>query len=463
METLKILQAFDGKLIKELPFDSWATVDAALDTMQAIHKDRSRWLPAWQRIQILEKISAGIEREHSELSLLIAQEGGKPLRDARIEVTRAASTIRACAAEIAAMHGDEIPMDLSAAGAGRIAFTQKEPIGPVAAICAFNHPLNLITHQVGPAIATGCPVLIKPALTTPLSCLRFIEIAYAAGLPQEFAKPVIIGNETAERLVTDPRVAFFSFIGSDRVGWSLRSKLSPGTRFALEHGGAAPVIIDTGADLDAAIPSIVKGGYYHAGQVCVSAQRIFIHHSEYGTFRDRFVAAVKALKTGDPSEADTDVGPLILPREVERVHNWVNEARDMGAIIATGGEPISDYVYAPTVIENPPFDAKVSAQEIFGPVTCLYSYDNVDEAISRANDLPVAFQAAVYSGSLDSALAISRKLSGSAVMINDHTAFRVDWMPFAGLKRSGYGTGGVKYSMADMVTEKMTVIKSPVI
>ena len=240
----------------------------------------------------------------------------------------------------------------------------------------------------------------------------------------------------------------------------LRSKLALGARCALEHGGAAPVIMAEDADMETAVPLLSKGGFYHAGQVCVSVQRVYCHRSQAQQLAERLAAAASALSVGDPMAAATEVGPLIRPREVTRVHEWVTEAVQAGAGLVCGGEVLSESCYAPTVLLDPPPEAKVSQLEIFGPVVCIYSYDDLDEAIARANALDVAFQAAVFTRSLDTALQCYRQLDASAVMVNDHTAFRVDWMPFAGLRQSGLGVGGIPYTFHDMQIEKMLVVKS---
>lgn len=457
--TVTVEQAYDGSPIERIPLDQWAKADAFLTRAHALHSDRAQWLPAHERIAILKRLARLVENESEAFSLLIAREGGKPLADARVEVDRAVNGLELAAEEIGGLGGQEIPMDLSAGGAGRIAFTQRSPIGPVVAVSAFNHPLNLIVHQVAPAIATGCPVMVKPAMTTPLSCLRFVELVHAAGLPPEWCQAIVCDDETAERLVTDPRVAFFSFIGSARVGWMLQSRLSPGTRCALEHGGVAPAIVASDADLEAVIPSIVKGGFYHAGQVCVSTQRVFVERAKIDDFNDALTDAVKRLNVGDPTDATTDSGPLILPREVDRVETWVGEAVSGGARVLTGGNRLDAHVFAPTVLLEPAPDAKVSCQEIFGPVVNVYAYDSIEDAVQRANALPVAFQSAIYTKDIDRALNAAQNLSGGAVMINDHTAFRVDWMPFAGKRSSGLGIGGIRYTMHDMTDEKIIVIK----
>ena len=369
--------------------------------------------------------------------------------------------VRLCIEGLRTQAGVEIPMGLTGASLQRLAFTCLEPIGVVVAVSAFNHPLNLIVHQVAPAVATGCPVIVKPADDTPLSCLRFVQILREAGLPEAWCQAGPTSDlEAAEKLVTDPRVAFFSFIGSAGVGWYLRSKLAPGTRCALEHGGAAPVIVAADADLDDVAPLLLKGGFYLAGQVCVSVQRMFVHESVARDMAVRLADGGRAMVVGDPTMAETEVGPLIRHREVERVHEWVSAAAGAGAEILSGGKKLSDSCYECTVLYDPPADAKVSLAEIFGPVICVYPYSDIDEAIARANALPFAFQAAVCTRSLDVALRAYRRLEASAVMVNDHTAFRVDWMPFAGLRQSGHGVGGIHHTMHEMQIEKMMVVRS---
>jgi acyl-CoA reductase-like NAD-dependent aldehyde dehydrogenase len=455
-----VRQAFDGAPIDEIQVDDEAAILAKVDRAARCFADRSNWLPAYRRIDILRRLARLVEREFDNLAMLIAREGGKPLTDARIEASRAVNGIESAIGDLENLSGREIPMGLTQASRDRWAFTTREPIGVVAAISAFNHPLNLVVHQVVPAIATGCPVIIKPAATTPLTCRLFVQLVHEAGLPPDWCQFLMVeDNALSERLATHPDVAFLSFIGSARVGWYLRSKLPAGTRCALEHGGAAPVIVDRSVDLDAIIEPVVKGGYYHAGQVCVSVQRIFVHEEIMPGFVERLTERVRALRVGDPTLADTEVGPLILPREVDRVAAWVTEARDAGATIATGGERISERVYAPTVIVDPPATIRVSQLEVFGPVTCVYPYSKLEDAVARANSLPVAFQAAVFSRDIEVAMKAARTINASAVLVNDHTAFRVDWMPFAGRLRSGYGTGGIPYTMRDMSQEKMIVLR----
>ncbi|MGH8088313.1 MAG: aldehyde dehydrogenase family protein [Stenotrophomonas sp.] len=457
---LTVVQAFDRAPIAEIPFDDAAALERKLSAAERVFKDRDGWLAPHQRITILRRLAALMDAKRDHLALQIAREGGKPLPDAIVETTRAIDGVHNAADELRNFAGREIPMGLSAAAENRWAFTTREPIGIVAAISAFNHPLNLIVHQVAPAIAVGCPVIIKPASTTPLSCLELVAMVHEAGLPEPWCQTFVPdGNELAEALVTDKRVAFLSFIGSAKVGWSLHAKLAHGARSALEHGGVAPAIVDRSADLGKIIEPIVKGGYYHAGQVCVSTQRIFVHNAIADDFTQALIARVEKLRTGDPTFKDTEVGPLIQPREAGRVAEWIDEAVRGGAQLATGGKRLSETTLQPTVLLNPANDARVTTQEVFGPVVAVYRYEELDDAIARANALPTAFQASVFAQDIDIAMRAANRLDASAVMINDPTAFRTDWMPFAGRRESGYGTGGIPYTMRDMSQEKMILMR----
>jgi acyl-CoA reductase-like NAD-dependent aldehyde dehydrogenase len=457
---LKVVQAFDRAPIAEIETDDADALERKLQAAERAFANRDGWLQPHQRITILRRLAALMEGRRDHLAMQIAREGGKPLPDAIVETNRAIDGVQNAADELRNFAGREIPMGLSQAAEHRWAFTTKEPIGVVAAISAFNHPLNLIVHQVAPAIAVGCPVIVKPAITTPLSCLDFVALVHEAGMPEPWCQSFITAdNDLAEKLATDKRVAFLSFIGSARVGWSLHGKLAPGTRSALEHGGAAPAIVDRSADLSKVIEPIVKGGFYHAGQVCVSTQRIFVHEDTVEDFTQNLIARVEKLRLADPSLMDSDVGPLILPREADRIATWIEEAVEGGATLATGGKRLSETTVQPAVLLDPAPDAKISTLEVFGPVVAVYRYRHLDDAIARANALPTAFQASVFAQDIDVAMRAANRLDASTVMINDPTAFRTDWMPFAGRKESGYGTGGIPYSMRDITQEKMVVLR----
>jgi len=460
---LKVNSPYDGHLITEIDLHDADQVESALETAYQLAKDYDKTLPAHQRIEILEKTADLVQAKAEEFAHQAAEEGGKPLVDSRIELARAVQGIREAAQSVNQLTGHEIPMNLTASSMNRMALTIREPIGVVAAISAFNHPFNLIVHQVIPAVAVGCPVIVKPARATPLSCLNLVQCLYEAGLPREWCQAVVCENSIAEKMVTDARVAFFSFIGSGAVGWKLRSKLAPGTRCALEHGGAAPVIVDHDADLEDTLPLLAKGGFYHAGQVCVSVQKVFVHESIVDAFAKGLVELAEKLVVGDPLDEKTEVGPLIQEKEVDRVDQWVKEAQDEGAKILTGGKKIGATCYAPTVILNPSDKTNVSAYEIFGPVVNIYSFKDRLKAIARANLTPFSFQAAVITRNVDTALDTAKRLNAATVMINDHTAFRVDWMPFGGRKASGLGVGGILPTMMEMTEEKMLLFRSKLI
>ncbi|HIM58343.1 MAG TPA: aldehyde dehydrogenase family protein [Gammaproteobacteria bacterium] len=458
VEKLIVNQVYTGAVLAELEMHDSTQVDNLLSTALALHQ--SGCLAVYERIQILQKLAELVDAEHEDFSRLIANEGGKPIRDARVEVTRAVNGIHIAITEIENSKGVEIPMDLSAAGAGHKAFTILEPIGVVVAVSAFNHPLNLSIHQVIPAIATGCPIIIKPASVTPLCCLRLAELIEQAGLPKGWVQVALTNLENSEKLVTDSRVAFFSFIGSAKVGWYLKSKLAPGTRCALEHGGVAPLIFAEYADEDGFINGVVKASMYHSGQVCVSVQRVYVPQDRAQALAQKIANVAAKQVVGDAINEDSDLGPLILPKETDRIEAWVDEAIKEGATLITGGKRINAVSFEPTVLLNPSKISKVSTHEIFGPVVCVYAYQSIDDAIKDANSLDVSFQSSVFSDDVEVAMDVAKKLEASAVMINDYTTFRVDWMPFAGRKHSGYGIGGIGYTMKDMLEHKMIVTKA---
>ena len=459
-DKVTVTSPFDSSVLASLDAATSSDAEKALTTAQALFENKAQWLSSSQRIDILNKTAVLMREQFDDLVMLAANEGGKPLIDTRVEVERAIDGVLNCIECIRSDHGTEIPMGINPSSEKHMAFTRSEPIGVVVAISAFNHPLNLIIHQVGPAIATGCPVIIKPAEDTPLSCYRFVSILREAGLPEQWCQALVVTDlNVATQLVSDERVGFFSFIGSANVGWMLRSKLAPGARCALEHGGVAPVIIEPDAELVEALPAIAKGGFYHAGQVCVSVQRVYCHKNLVKVVSSNLAKMAAKLNVGDATKEETEIGPLIRPAEVERINKWVNDAIKEGAELLVGGKAEGN-CYLPTVLLNPSERSTVSTNEIFGPVICIYTYDNIDEAIKKANALPFAFQASIFTKNIDTALHAYKQLNASAVMINDHTAFRVDWMPFAGLRRSGLGVGGIPHTYHDMQIKKMMVLKS---
>jgi acyl-CoA reductase-like NAD-dependent aldehyde dehydrogenase len=457
---ISVRSPYDQSLIEELPYTNWDQINSEVAEAARHFADRSQWLPAWRRMEILESLAHLVERESEVFARLIAQEGGKPITDARVEVGRAIQGIHFAATAIAdVMRGSEVPTGLTKAADGRRMHTIREPIGIVFAISAFNHPLNLIVHQIVPAIAVGCPVFIKPASATPLTCLKLMDLIYKAGVPKAWCRPLLCTHEDSERLCADPRIVFVSYIGAADIGWKLRGKLAPGTRCALEHGGNAPVILLPYADHNTAIPALLKGGMSHAGQVCVSVQRVYVPWAEAGVFARSLGEAAENIKVGNPLNETTEVGPLIRPDAVKRVHQWVQEAVMEGAKLMSGGDSISESMYQPTILLDPSAHSKVTTHEIFGPVICVYGYDELDEAIERANNSSYAFQAAIWGREHDQLMHAAERLDASTVLINDHTAFRVDWMPFGGRRQSGLGTSGIPYTMRDYTQEKLVVLR----
>jgi len=456
---LKVHSPYNQDDLGSMSTFDWPIVSEKLGQALAAFQNRQQWLPVHERVGILERTTRLMMKHHAKLAMQIAKEGGKPLKDALVETTRAIDGVRLAIETIRTEAGHVIPVNGTMAAANKMAMTQLEPIGVVVAVSAFNHPLNLIVHQVASAVAAGCPVLVKPANDTPLSCQNFVDLLIEAGLPEVWCQCVITQDRSvAEALVTDPRVSFFSFIGSAGVGWSLRSKLAPGTRCSLEHGGAAPVILNDSSKLSTSVEAITKGGFYHAGQVCVSVQRVYVNEVIANDFLDLFKNSASQLQVGDPMLMETDVGPLIRKAEVARVDSWVKDAIEQGADLICGGTTIGEQCYAPTILLNPNAESAVSQKEIFGPVVCVYTYRSIDDAIERANALPFAFQAAVFTAELKTAMHCYKNLNASAVMVNDHSAFRVDNMPFAGLKQSGLGVGGIQHTIRDMQIEKMLVL-----
>lgn len=456
---IEVKNPYNLESFQSLELQSEAKVMVKLARAFERVSDRANILSPQKRVDVLKKAKNILESKRDQLIRDAVLEGGKPYQDTSVEIDRGLTGIETAIHELFNFGGREIMMNLTDRSAGRRAFTFRQPRGVVVAISAFNHPFNLAVHQVVPAIASGCPVLIKPATNTPLSAGHLVNALLEAGLPEDYCHYVPCKNEIAEKLATDPRVSFLSFIGSSKVGWHLRSKLPQGATCALEHGGAAPVIIDETAQLKDAVQRLSKAGYYHAGQVCVSAQRIYVQEKAKAAFVELFSDEVRKLKVGDPLDPSTDVGPLIEPKEVDRVHSWVTAAQSTGAKLVCGGKRISETCYEPTILLNPGDEDKVSKQEIFGPVTCVYTYKTLEEAIQRSNAVSFAFQASIFSSNINRAMQAVEELEGQTVMINEHPAFRVDWMPFGGYKESGLGLGGIGESMKDMSIEKLMVIR----
>ena len=454
-DTLPVQNPFNGELIASVCRASPAEAQLAL---HAAHEafSVSRRLPAYQKSDILHKTAAFITARGEDLAQTIAREAGKPLKAAQAEVARAALTFQLAAEEASRIGGEVLSLDISPDAGNRVAITRRFPVGPVMAITPFNFPLNLVAHKIAPAIAAGNTVIHKPSSATPLTALKLGGILMEAGMPAGMVNVVPCTARTAEIIIADKRVKMISFTGSPEVGWQLKEK-SGKKRIALELGGNAGVIIEPDADIDKAVARCVMGGYVYAGQVCISVQRIYIQERTYEDFAARFVEKVKALKTGDPLDAETDVGPLISLQDIERVHEWIGEAKELGGTILTGGY-FEGTVYQPTVLANVPKHARCASREVFAPVTILFSYQNFEQAIEEVNDSVYGLQAGVFTSNMNNIMRAFNRLEVGGVMINEVPTFRVDNFPYGGIKDSGLGREGVKYAIEEMTELKVMVL-----
>jgi acyl-CoA reductase-like NAD-dependent aldehyde dehydrogenase len=448
---------YDGELLAEIPVADRNTVERAIAAAQEAAETMRR-MPAYQRASILEKISSLFNERLEEAARIIAREAGKPIKTARGEVIRTIQTYKFAAEEAKRVHGETIPLDAAIGGEGRVAYTVREPLGVVGAITPFNFPMNLVAHKVGPALAAGNTVVLKPASQTPLSAFFLAEIAQAAGLPAG-ALNVITGSGAVvgDQLVTDPRVKAITFTGSPAVGIDIRNRAGL-KRVTLELGSNSAVIIDRGVNLSEVVPRCIFGAFAYSGQVCISVQRIYVVKEMYASFVDAFVAETRKLKAGDPLADATDYSAMISPKETERALAWIEEAKQRGARVECGGTT-EGRVLLPTVLTGVPADAKVSCQEVFGPVVLINQVDSVQEAIALVNDSRYGLQAGLYTNDLGLALKAADLLHVGGVLINDIPTFRVDHMPYGGVKESGMGREGVKYAMEELTEMKLVILK----
>jgi acyl-CoA reductase-like NAD-dependent aldehyde dehydrogenase len=415
-------------------------------------------IPAHERAAILDRVAALLSERHDEVARTICAEAGKPMKAARVEASRAVSTFTMAAVEARKLAGDVVPMDASPAGEGKLAFTLRMPVGVVGAISPFNFPLNLVAHKVAPALAAGCAVVLKPAGQTPLSALLLAELELEAGLPPGWLN-VVCGpaGEIGDVLVDDERVRLITFTGSVPIGWKLRER-APRKRVNLELGNATPVIVAADADLEDAAARLAANAFSFAGQSCISVQRIYVERPAYDAFLDAFVPAVDALNVGDPADEATDVGPLIAERERDRVLEWIAEASELGAEIVTGGS-LEDGLLRPTVIANAPPEAKVSCEEVFGPVCTVTAYATLDEALELANATGFGLQAGIFTRDAKAALRAARELEFGGVTVNEAPTFRADQMPYGGVKDSGNTREGPAYAVREMTEERVVVFQ----
>jgi acyl-CoA reductase-like NAD-dependent aldehyde dehydrogenase len=453
-EWQEVRSPYSGDVVARVAKAGAGEARRAIDAAEEAMRDP---LPAHKRAEILVKVAGALGRRHEEVARTISDEAGKPMKAAKIEASRAMSTYTFAAVEARKLAGEVVPMDGSQAGEGKLAFTLREPAGVVGAISPFNFPLNLVAHKIAPALAAGCAVVLKPASQTPLSALLLAELETEAGLPPGWLN-VLVGpsSELGDVLVEDERVKVLTFTGSSGVGWGLRER-APKKRVNLELGNSTPLIVEADADIEAAASATATHGFSFAGQSCISIQRVYVQRGTYDDFVARLVPKVEQLVVGDPSDEDTDVGPVIDTDARDRILEWLDEARDAGAEILTGGE-LDGGLIKPTVVANAAPELKVSCEEVFGPVVVVNPYDTLDEAIELANGTDYGLQGGIFTSSLDTAFEAARRLEFGGVTVNEAPTFRADQMPYGGIKDSGNTREGPAYAVREFTEPRLVVL-----
>jgi acyl-CoA reductase-like NAD-dependent aldehyde dehydrogenase len=419
----------------------------------------TRTLPAYERGRILRDISAGIKARREELGRLIATEAGKPIRDALVEVDRATLTFRLGAEEAERLHGETIPLDLMPASKGRLGITRRFPIGPIAGISPFNFPLNLAAHKIAPAIASGNPIVLKPPSKDPLTMLTVAEIIEAAGLPDGAVSILPMSRELGDRMVADERFKLLTFTGSPSVGWRMKERAGK-KKVVLELGGNAGAIVDRSADLDWAVRRTLVGAYTYSGQVCISVQRMFVHEDVWDDFMARFIEGATALKLGDPLDPQTDVGPMVDANAAGRTQRWVDEAVALGGKVLVGGKAKGTF-FPPTVLTDVPATAQVCSNEAFAPLVVAFPFRDFGEAVRQVNDSSFGLQTGVFTNDLGNAWRAFQELEVGGVIVNDVPMYRIDHMPYGGVKDSGLGREGLRWAIEDMTEIRIMVLAWP--
>jgi acyl-CoA reductase-like NAD-dependent aldehyde dehydrogenase len=451
---IEVRSPYSGEVIARVAKGGAEETRQALDAAERALADP---LPAHKRAEILVKVAGLIGKRHEEVARTISDEAGKPIKTARVEASRAMSTYTFAAVEARRLAGEMIPMESAQAGEGKLGFTVRKPIGIIGAISPFNFPCNLVAHKIAPALAAGCPVVLKPASQTPLSALLLAELEREAGLPAGWLN-VIVGpaSQIGDVLIEDERVRLITFTGSGEVGWRLQER-APRKRVKLELGNSTPVIVAADADVETAATKLAANAFAFAGQSCISVQRIYVERASFDAFVKSFVPKVEALIVGDPADDQTDVGPVIDAGARARIAEWIEEARSSGAEVLTGGE--DGELLKPTVIAKVADDQKVSCEEVFGPVVIVNPVDSLDEAIDRANGTRFGLQAGIFTASLDSALRAADRLEFGGVIVNEAPTFRSDQMPYGGVKASGNTKEGPAWAVREMTEERLVVIQ----
>lgn len=453
---IEVINPFNDSVVGVVPEATADDVEMAIESARKGSAEMAA-MPAFRRAEILARVSDFIERDREEIAEIIAREAGKSFKYALSEADRSAETFRFASLEARNSHGELVPMDASAVSAGRFGYYVRTPIGVIGAITPFNFPLNLVAHKVAPAIAAGNALVLKPATKTPLSSIKLAAIMAEAGLPPGALNIVVgSGKVVGNKLVEDDRLAMITFTGSPPVGIEIKAK-SGLKRVTLELGSNSPTIIDEDGDVDAAVARCVVGSFANSGQVCISVQRIYVHQRRYQEFLEKFVAATRQLKVGDPMDRACDVGPMISRYELERAVSWLEEAKSLGAKIETGGRVIGNCL-EPTILSSVTPDMKVVCSEVFAPIVSVLPYGTFEEALDMADDSCYGLQAGIYTSDINKAFQAIGRLDVGGVIINDVPTFRVDHMPYGGNKQSGLGREGIKYAMEEMTNIKMVCI-----
>ncbi len=455
-EELVVRSPYDGHEIDRVPACGAPEVERAVANAVAVH--RAGPLPAWRRAEILDRAAQLLSERTEQFARIVAEEAAKPIKTARVEARRAVSTFTFAAAEARRLTGEMVPLDAADVGEGKLGFTLRVPIGVVGAISPFNFPLNLVAHKLAPAIAAGCPVVLKPASQTPLSAITLAELLLdECGLPSGHLNVVTgSGGTVGNSIVDDPDIALITFTGSPEVGWGIKAR-APRKKVGLELGNNAPVIIEPDGDVTTAATKIAIAGFSHAGQSCISTQRVYLHEEIADAFLDELLPRVDALVVGDPLDETTDVSALISSGERTRVEAWIDEAVAAGAKLAAGGAERNG-VLAPTVLTDVQPEMKVCSQEVFGPVVAVQTYTDVDDAFRLANETRYGLQAAIFTRDLPLALRAARELDFGGVLVNEVPTWRTDQMPYGGVRDSGNTREGPHYAVHEMTEARLIVL-----
>lgn len=455
---LPLIDKYSGAVASYVAVADARAIDAAIAAADHARHAMAR-MPAYQRQAVLNHCVKRFSERQEEMAQALTIENGKPINDARGEVTRLIDTFRIAAEEATRIYGEVLPMEITARAKGYSGQWKRVPIGPCSFISPFNFPLNLAAHKIAPAIAAGCPFVLKPASMTPIGALIIGEILAETDLPKGAFSILPCSRDGADLFTTDERLKLLSFTGSPQVGWDLKARAGK-KKVVLELGGNAAVIVDHDTDLDDAVKRIIFGAFYQSGQSCISVQRIYVHASIYAEFRDRFVAATRELKCGDPKDPTTFIGPMISEKEAARLDLWTQQAIAAGATLLTGGKRVGAMM-EPTLLENAPKQCAVNCDEAFGPLAVLYSFDNFDDVIKTVNDSPFGLQAGVFTRDIYKIQKAWDLLEVGGVVIGDIPSWRVDHMPYGGVKDSGLGREGIRFAIEDMTEIKLLVIRTP--